>query len=366
VVNELNSQASAISKDELTALLNEAVSKEIEGMKAKIVKEVLKKTQPKKPKEVKEVKEAKSEKPKKEKEPKKEVKEEKLVKEVKAIHGRVTCDGCQVFPIEGTRYKCSICHDFDYCEKCEESNSKTHLHPFLKIRQPEQAPIEIFCTINDAKTFENKKPEGRGGRCGGAFKPIKKMFKDMFTSKFENQEDFNKEFNEKLQNFQDFFTEIGNKCGEYGNKCGEYVNKEKGNVWEQVKDNMGKFFQLFTNKQGSEDILNTQATENINAHVEQVSVQKTEETAQPSEIKKDDIIICNINTKVEPVIEPIIVEVKKEEVKPEIVISDYHRIVLKQIKADYDLRGYSDDQLLSAIAKAKGVPEDVFLFLFTD
>lgn len=44
------------------------------------------------------------------------------------------CDGCDVHPIKGIRYKCSVCKDFDFCSTCEERMS--HPHAFLKIRNP--------------------------------------------------------------------------------------------------------------------------------------------------------------------------------------------------------------------------------------
>ena len=50
------------------------------------------------------------------------------------VHQKVTCDGCKVFPIRGIRYKCTVCPDFDYCEKCEETVE--HNHVFMKIKKP--------------------------------------------------------------------------------------------------------------------------------------------------------------------------------------------------------------------------------------
>jgi hypothetical protein len=58
----------------------------------------------------------------------------------KPYHGRVSCDGCGVHPIVGTRYKCSVCPDFDFCETCEAT--RDHSHPFLKIKKPEQVTYE--------------------------------------------------------------------------------------------------------------------------------------------------------------------------------------------------------------------------------
>lgn len=53
-----------------------------------------------------------------------------------AIHYRVKCDGCGVAPIQGVRYKCGICLDYDLCEKCEASNKHDPQHVLLKIKQP--------------------------------------------------------------------------------------------------------------------------------------------------------------------------------------------------------------------------------------
>ena len=59
------------------------------------------------------------------------------------IHDRVTCDGCGVCPIQGIRYNCSVCGNFDFCDRCEVE--KVHEHPFLKIRKPEHSPAFIQC-----------------------------------------------------------------------------------------------------------------------------------------------------------------------------------------------------------------------------
>lgn len=63
------------------------------------------------------------------------------------VHSGVSCDGCGMNPIIGSRFKCSLCPNFDYCEKCEELNKDLHLHPFIKIYSPETAPINIKCEL---------------------------------------------------------------------------------------------------------------------------------------------------------------------------------------------------------------------------
>lgn len=63
------------------------------------------------------------------------------------VHKGFNCDGCAKKDIEGIRYKCSVCEDFDFCEECE--NTKEHPHSFLKIRNPGKAPLALFTVIQD-------------------------------------------------------------------------------------------------------------------------------------------------------------------------------------------------------------------------
>ena len=65
----------------------------------------------------------------------------------KAVHTRVACDGCDAYPVVGVRYKCSVCKNFDFCEKCEEK--ATHPHAFIKLNSPDIHPISIITAIDD-------------------------------------------------------------------------------------------------------------------------------------------------------------------------------------------------------------------------
>ena len=68
----------------------------------------------------------------------------------KKTHHEIICDGCNI-PITGIRYKCVICKDFDYCEKCEDIYKIEHGHPLLKINSPEMCPISIKCVLKNKK-----------------------------------------------------------------------------------------------------------------------------------------------------------------------------------------------------------------------
>jgi len=63
------------------------------------------------------------------------------------VHNHVTCDGCGVSPIVGFRYKCIICHNFDFCDKCESEGK--HPHAFIKIRHPSQVPRVLITSEED-------------------------------------------------------------------------------------------------------------------------------------------------------------------------------------------------------------------------
>jgi len=51
------------------------------------------------------------------------------------VHKNIICDECEMSPIVGVRYKCSVREDYDICEACEKKTK--HVYPFLKINFPE-------------------------------------------------------------------------------------------------------------------------------------------------------------------------------------------------------------------------------------
>ena len=53
--------------------------------------------------------------------------------QIKTVHSTITCDGCNVFPITGKRFKCLQCDDFDLCQKCEKTHP--HLHPMIRLNE---------------------------------------------------------------------------------------------------------------------------------------------------------------------------------------------------------------------------------------
>ncbi|RVE74076.1 hypothetical protein OJAV_G00037550 [Oryzias javanicus] len=62
---------------------------------------------------------------------------------VPSVHPGVRCDGCQMFPINGPRFKCKNCDDFDFCENCFKTRKHNTRHSFGRINEPGQSPA--FC-----------------------------------------------------------------------------------------------------------------------------------------------------------------------------------------------------------------------------
>eukprot|EP01102_Stenamoeba_stenopodia_P011826 TRINITY_DN365_c0_g2_i3.p1 TRINITY_DN365_c0_g2~~TRINITY_DN365_c0_g2_i3.p1 ORF type:complete len:384 (-),score=117.87 TRINITY_DN365_c0_g2_i3:97-1248(-) len=68
------------------------------------------------------------------------------------IHFGVVCDGCQLFPLRGTRHRCTQCPDYDLCQSClDKGIHKDTAHVFVQV-PPHPRP--------------QFPPHGFFGRCG--------------------------------------------------------------------------------------------------------------------------------------------------------------------------------------------------------
>ena len=54
--------------------------------------------------------------------------------EKKEVHALVTCDGCNMCPLVGKRYKCDSCPNFDFCEECYKKKKEKHGHTFKQVK----------------------------------------------------------------------------------------------------------------------------------------------------------------------------------------------------------------------------------------
>jgi len=66
------------------------------------------------------------------------------------IHSNIICDGCEMSPIKGDRYKCLLCPDVDFCQSCQSNNRTNHdsnhlpNHPLLCIKNSNDYPNSIL------------------------------------------------------------------------------------------------------------------------------------------------------------------------------------------------------------------------------
>lgn len=51
-------------------------------------------------------------------------------------HHDVYCDNCHAHPIQGVRYQCTVCDDFDLCANCEGLGVHVKSHPMIKYYEP--------------------------------------------------------------------------------------------------------------------------------------------------------------------------------------------------------------------------------------
>ncbi|XP_072046933.1 E3 ubiquitin-protein ligase MIB2-like [Amphiura filiformis] len=58
-------------------------------------------------------------------------------------HKGVRCDACMKWDIEGMRWRCAVCHDFDLCTNCYMSDNHDTSHVFLRIDVPGATPVKL-------------------------------------------------------------------------------------------------------------------------------------------------------------------------------------------------------------------------------
>ena len=70
------------------------------------------------------------------------------------LHEGFYCDGCDASPIQGLRYRCMECHDYDLCETCNAKGNSLHsnLHAMLCI--PKALGPEPIKTIDTPEKVE--------------------------------------------------------------------------------------------------------------------------------------------------------------------------------------------------------------------
>ena len=99
-----------------------------------------------------------------------------LDKDEKIIFEKINCNGCGIKSIEGVRYKCAVCKNFNYCENCFKENCEKHNHPFIKFYH-QYMPLESIKVIINENDYpetknENSKPIHFGYKCDGCNGPI--------------------------------------------------------------------------------------------------------------------------------------------------------------------------------------------------
>ena len=53
------------------------------------------------------------------------------------------CHGCEQKPIIGPRFRCQVCLEFDYCQKCFEADQKHRSHAFERTDDPSQPAVFV-------------------------------------------------------------------------------------------------------------------------------------------------------------------------------------------------------------------------------
>lgn len=103
-------------------------------------------------------------------------------RQIRRIYMFCRCDGCHMEPIEGPRFKCKTCPDFNYCETCFRMR-RSHRHSFHRFEEPSSIPV------NAGKAGRGKKKIMSAG-LGGPEHIVKewdRVVKSLMVSSRESQ-----------------------------------------------------------------------------------------------------------------------------------------------------------------------------------
>ena len=67
----------------------------------------------------------------------------------KVCHERSFCDGCQAHPVQGIRYKCKSCYDYDLCKRCFGNRDKLHGEHNMFLELPVQDPHTMLSKLEE-------------------------------------------------------------------------------------------------------------------------------------------------------------------------------------------------------------------------
>jgi len=116
-----------------------------------------------------------------------EQREQASQEENRVVHRGVVCDGCEMSPIVGVRYKSVLRADYDLCEECEKTHDPKD--PLIKIKTPME-DMELLPGLGEFRRAavggrcgrgrRNWCRRGRGGRGRGrGCRMMKRMFESM-------------------------------------------------------------------------------------------------------------------------------------------------------------------------------------------
>lgn len=74
------------------------------------------------------------------------------------VHHGACCRLCRTSPLEGTRYMCALCSQYDLCPACFAGPTHAH-HPFLALEMPSSTPYYVEKPTDSHYVTEEEKSE---------------------------------------------------------------------------------------------------------------------------------------------------------------------------------------------------------------